>query len=145
VVPAPPERVFAVLADGWSYSDWVVGTAHIRNVDADWPAKGSRLHHKAGPWPVSLRDHTEVLSCTAPSELVVQPHLWPLGEATVTIRLTPVGDGATRVTMTEEFAAGPLRWLRTKIDDLALHYRNRESLRRLADLAVRREARARQP
>src|SRR5690606_23262165 len=47
-VPAPPERVEAVLADGWTYSDWVVGTAHIRDVDSDWPAPGSRIHHKAG-------------------------------------------------------------------------------------------------
>jgi hypothetical protein len=54
VIQAPADHVFAVLADGWTYSDWVVGTAHIR--------------------------------------------------------------------------------------DVALHYRNRESLRRLADLAVRREA-----
>jgi uncharacterized protein YndB with AHSA1/START domain len=145
VVQAPPERVFAVLSDAWSYSDWVVGTAHIRDVDPSWPAPGARLHHKAGPWPVSLRDHTTVLSSTPPTELVLQPHLWPLGEATVTIRLTPVGDGATRVTIGEDFAAGPLRWVRTKLNDVALHYRNVESLRRLADLAERREARAARP
>ena len=141
VVPATPDRVFAVLCDGWSYSDWVVGTAHIRDVDPRWPAPGTKLHHKAGPWPVSLRDHTVVLACDEPNELVLRPHLWPLGEATVTIRLAPVGGGATRVTIIEEFAAGPLHWVRTKINDVALHYRNVESLRRLADLAVRREGR----
>ena len=32
-IRARPEQVFAVLADGWSYSDWVDGTAHIRSVD----------------------------------------------------------------------------------------------------------------
>jgi uncharacterized protein YndB with AHSA1/START domain len=140
VIQAPPEQVFAVLADGWTYSDWVVGTAHIRDVDAHWPARGARLRHKVGPWPMSLRDHTEVLACDEPRELVVQPHLWPLGEARVTIRLAPAGHGYTEVSLTEDFAAGPLRWMRTKINDLALHYRNRESLRRLADLAERREA-----
>src|SRR5207248_1475605 len=40
VVNATPDRVFEVLADGWTYSDWVVGTAHIRDVDPDWPAPG---------------------------------------------------------------------------------------------------------
>jgi uncharacterized protein YndB with AHSA1/START domain len=140
VVQAPPEQVFAVLKDAWSYSDWVVGTAHIRAVDPHWPAPGSRLYHKAGPWPVSVRDHTVVLSCAENIELVVQPHMWPLGEATVAIRLTPTDGGGTRVTMAEDFAAGPLRWVRTKINDLVLHYRNVESLRRLGDLAMRRYA-----
>jgi uncharacterized protein YndB with AHSA1/START domain len=140
VVQAPPEQVFAVLKDGWSYSDWVVGTAHIRAVDPHWPQPGSRLYHKAGPWPLSVRDSTVVLSCTEPTELVVQPRFWPLGEATVAIRLEPTGDGGTRITMAEDFAAGPLRWVRTKVNDLALHYRNRESLRRLGDLAVRKHS-----
>ena len=138
LVQAPPERVFAVLRDGWTYSDWVVGTAHIRDVDPRWPAPGATLHHKAGPWPFSLRDHTVVLACEEPRELILQPHLWPLGEVRVRIRLTPAGDGATKVTMDEEFDAGPLRWMRNKINDLLLHRRNRESLRRLADLATKR-------
>jgi uncharacterized protein YndB with AHSA1/START domain len=138
VIPAPPERVFEVLKDAWSYSDWVVGTAHIRAVDPTWPAPGSRLYHKAGPWPVSVRDHTVVLACEEPRELIMQPHMWPLGEATVAIRLEPADGGGTRITMAEDFAAGPLRWIRTKVNDVLLHYRNIESLRRLGDLAVRK-------
>jgi hypothetical protein len=67
--------------------------------------------------------------------------MWPLGEATVVLRLSATGDGGTRVTIAEDFAAGPLRWVRTKVNDLLLHARNVETLRRLADLAVRREAR----
>src|SRR5688572_16986329 len=90
---APPEKVYAVLADGWTYSDWVVGTAHIRDVDPDWPAPGSRIHHKAGPWPLHLRDRTVAVEREPGSRLVLRPHLWPLGEATVTITLRPAGDG----------------------------------------------------
>jgi Polyketide cyclase / dehydrase and lipid transport len=136
-IEALPDRVFAVLADGWTYSDWVVGTAHIRDVDPDWPAPGTRLHHKAGPWPVSLADSSTVLSCDVNKQLTVKAGLWPLGEATIRIELEPFGATATRVTMHEEFAAGPLQWVQNKINDVVLHRRNVEALRRLADLAQR--------
>jgi uncharacterized protein YndB with AHSA1/START domain len=137
IVQAPPERVFAVLADGWSYSDWVVGTVHIRDVEKAWPAPGSKLHHKAGPWPLSLHDSSTVLICEPDRRLRLNAGLWPLGAAVVDIRLEPAGDGATRVVMAEDFEAGPLLWARNKLNDLVLHRRNVESLRRLADIAER--------
>jgi uncharacterized protein YndB with AHSA1/START domain len=140
-VQAPPDRVFAVLADGWTYSDWVVGTVHIRDVDADWPAVGTKLHHKAGPWPFSLQDTSTVLSCEADKQLTLQAGLWPLGEATVRVELEPLGTSATRVTLHESFHAGPLNWFRSKINDVILHRRNVESLRRLADIAEREKTR----
>ena len=139
-VPVPPDRVFAVLADGWTYSDWVVGTVHIRDVDESWPRQGSQLHHKAGPWPLSLHDSSQVVSMTPDKELTLKAGLWPLGQACVKIMLEPVGTSATRVTMEEDFEAGPLLFLRNKINDLLLHRRNIESLRRLADIATREKA-----
>jgi uncharacterized protein YndB with AHSA1/START domain len=139
-IQAPPDRVFAVLADGWSYSDWVVGTVHIRDVDASWPKPGAELHHKAGPWPMSLHDKSTVLSMEQDRELTLRAGLWPLGEAIVAIRLEPVGVSATRVTIREEFNAGPLRWVQNKLNDLVMHRRNIESLRRLSDIAIRESA-----
>jgi uncharacterized protein YndB with AHSA1/START domain len=139
-VRATPERVFAVLSNGWSYSDWVVGTAHIRDVDPHWPALGARLHHKAGPWPLSLWDSSEVLAVEKDQRLCLNARLWPLGEAIVDIRLAPSGDDATRVTIEEDFEQGPLRWLQNKVNDMILHQRNNESLRRLGDLAERGSA-----
>ncbi|GGM96858.1 polyketide cyclase [Actinoplanes campanulatus] len=136
-VQAPPDRIFAVLADGWSYSDWVVGTVHIRDVEEAWPAPGTRLHHKAGPWPLSLHDSSTVLACTPGKELKLNAGLWPLGAAEVDIRLDPVDGGATRVVIEEDFTEGPLRWVRNKLNDLLLHRRNMETLRRLADIAER--------
>ena len=140
LIPAAPERVWAVLADGWTYSDWVVGTAHIRDVDDGWPAPGTRIHHKAGPWPMSIHDHTRVLAAEPCAELYLHVRLWPYGAAKVRFTLRPVGNG-TALTIAEDFDAGPLRWIRTKLNDLVLHRRNRESLRRLSDFAVRRQAR----
>jgi hypothetical protein len=138
VINTSPDRVFAVLADGWSYSDWVVGTAHIRDVDASWPQPGASIHHKAGPWPLSVRDRTTVLECEPERMLLVKLRLWPLGAGRARFDLEPVGGAATRLTLTEEFTEGPLIGLRTAINDRLLHLRNRESLRRLADLATRR-------
>jgi uncharacterized protein YndB with AHSA1/START domain len=140
-VQASPDRVFAVLADGWTYSDWVVGTAHIRDVDPKWPAPGTQLHHKAGPWPLSLKDSSTVVACEPNRLLTMKVGLWPLGEGTVKIELEPAGESGTRVTMHEDFHAGPLQWWRNKINDMVLHRRNIESLRRLADIAERDKAR----
>lgn len=140
VVAASPARVWAILADGWTYSDWVVGTAHIRAVDPQWPAPGSRIHHKAGPWPLSIHDSTVAIATDPPHMLRMRPRLWPLGEAEVHITLIAVDAARTKIRLTEDFRAGPLRWVRNKVNDLVMHRRNRESLRRLAELAVRRAA-----
>jgi uncharacterized protein YndB with AHSA1/START domain len=138
IVDAPPEQVFAVLADGWTYSDWVVGTSHIRDVDADWPAVGARLHHKAGPWPLSLHDSSTVTAMTKDQHLTLRAGLWPLGEAVVDLELQPLGPDRTRVIMREQFEAGPARALRNAVHDHLLHRRNVEALRRLADLSEHR-------
>ncbi|WTY81549.1 SRPBCC family protein [Micromonospora sp. NBC_01405] len=140
VIGASPQRVFDVLADGWTYSDWVVGTVHVRDVDDTWPRVGARLHHKAGPWPFSLQDVSTVLVHEPPRKLVLRAGLWPAGEAIVVFTLEPVGEHATRVRIGEDFAAGPLRWIRNKLNDLVLHQRNKETLRRLADISTRQKA-----
>ncbi|MFF5292049.1 SRPBCC family protein [Paractinoplanes globisporus] len=134
-ISAPAEQVYAILADGWTYSDWVVGTAHIRDVDASWPAVGSKLHHKIGPWPLSLKDASTVIAADPDRSLTLRAGLWPLGEATIRIQLAPVDGENTRVTMHEDFHAGPLQWVTNKINDVVLHFRNTEALRRLAELA----------
>jgi uncharacterized protein YndB with AHSA1/START domain len=139
IIQTTPDRVWAVLSDGWTYSDWVVGTVHIRDVDPDWPAVGAKLHHKAGPWPFSLQDSSTVLSCVPGRELTMKAGLWPLGSAVVRIELEPAG-AATKVTIHEQFDDGPLLLARNKINDLLLHRRNIESLRRLTDIAVREKA-----
>jgi hypothetical protein len=136
------DQIYAVLADGWTYSDWVVGTAHIRDVDGDWPAPGTEIHHKAGPWPFSVKDRSTSLECQPGRSLVLKVHLWPMGAGVVRFVLDPLGSTSTRVTVYEQFTEGPLVAMRNKVNDLLLHYRNRESLRRLEDLATRRETAA---
>ena len=60
--------------------------------------------------------------------------LWPLGEAVVDIRLDVLGPDRTKVTIYEDFRRGPLLFVRNKVNDLVLHQRNVEALRRLADI-----------
>jgi uncharacterized protein YndB with AHSA1/START domain len=145
IIDAPVEDVWAALADGWNYANWVVGTPHVRDVEPDWPAPGSRLHHASGSWPLLIKDVTVVRRAEPPHLLVMEPRLWPFGRGRVTLRLTPVGQ-RTRVSLAESFDRGPMRWLMVRLNDLLLHRRNVEALRRLAELVTNHAAqRPRQP
>ena len=136
-IGATPERVWDVLADGWLYPLWVVGATRMRDVDETWPAVGSRLHHSVGSWPLLIDDTTSVLECTPQSVLRLRARAWPAGDAQVTIQLN--GSGAdTLVEIEEDAESGPGLLVPKPARDLGLHWRNVESLRRLAFLAERR-------
>jgi uncharacterized protein YndB with AHSA1/START domain len=138
-VAAGPERVFRVLADGWSYAGWVVGNSHVRRVDEDWPAVGARIHHSAGFWPVQLHDDTEVLAVVPDRLLELDARLWYLGAARIRFTLTPLADGArTRITMGEQVVRGPGSTLPLLVQSVLLRPRNSETLARLGDLAAGR-------
>jgi hypothetical protein len=132
-VRASADRVFAELADGWAYVGWVVGAAHIRDVDASWPAVGSKVYHKVGVWPLDVSDYTESLECEPDRRLVLRARGWPLGEARVEILLEQRSPSQTEVTIREAPSAGPGQWLDNPLLRLMLRLRNRETLRRLGD------------
>ncbi|SDE39958.1 SRPBCC family protein [Glycomyces harbinensis] len=133
-VPAPPEVVFAVLADGWGYASWVVGASRIRDADADWPAKGTRICHSIGPWPLLIQDTTTVVAVRPPSLLVLDARMWPLGKARVRFDLAPA-EGGTAITMREVATGGPLALLPVSVQTRLVAPRNRESLDRLSRLS----------
>jgi uncharacterized protein YndB with AHSA1/START domain len=143
VIDAPPEAVFAVLADGWLYAGWVVGSSHIRDVDANWPAVGSRIHHSVGPWPLHIQDVTVVRAVEPGLSLSLEARGWPLGAAAVGLTLVPHADGRTLVRMTEHIIRGPGKILPDAVQALIAKPRNTESLARLADLVMGKHARAR--
>ena len=78
-VAATRQRVWDVLADGWTYSGWVVGNSRIRAVGADWPAPGARILHSIGTWPAVIDDETVVESCITGEELVLLAKIRPDG------------------------------------------------------------------
>ena len=53
-VAAPPEAVWDVIADGWTYSQWVVGNSRMRAVDPAWPAPGTAFYHRVGLGPLTI-------------------------------------------------------------------------------------------
>jgi uncharacterized protein YndB with AHSA1/START domain len=132
---APPDRVWSVLADPYSYGEWVVGSDTIRDADPTWPAEGSKLHHRVGVGPLKVNDNTEVLESEPPCRLVLQARTRPLGTARVTFDLAAEGR-ATRVRMIEEPGDPLSRIFHNPIADRLLHKRNTETLRRLARLAA---------
>jgi uncharacterized protein YndB with AHSA1/START domain len=137
-IRVPRERVFSVLADGWSYAGWVVGATHIRGVDEGWPAVGTRIHHSVGPWPLVVEDVTAVREVDPPRMVELDARLWPFGAATVRLELEEDGPAVTRVRMAEQVRRGPARVLPHAVQATLLVPRNRESLRRLAHLATGR-------
>jgi len=130
-ISATPEQVWSVLADGWLYPLFVVGAARMREVDDTWPAVGSRLHHSVGTWPVLIDDTTEVLEVEEGRRILLLARAWPAGQAHVDITVRP--DGASSVvTIEEQATAGPGALIPKPVQDVQLHARNIETLRRLA-------------
>jgi uncharacterized protein YndB with AHSA1/START domain len=135
LIPASPERVFAVLADPDAYGDWVVGSDAIRDADPTWPEVGSRFHHRVGFGPLKVNDHTEVIAMEPERRLELHAKARPLGTARVALDLERRG-GGTLVTMVED-AGDPLsRLLFNPLTHVLVRRRNDESLRRLEQLAT---------
>lgn len=137
-VHASCQRVWDVLADGWTYSQWVVGNSRTRAVDPHWPEPGAAIRHSIGVWPLVIDDQTSVEKCEPLRELVLRAGLGALGAARITLRLHAIPDGC-RVEMVEVPAEGPVRVVPDRLTLIAIHPRNRECILRLAALAERLE------
>jgi uncharacterized protein YndB with AHSA1/START domain len=134
-IPAPPQQVWAVLADADRYADWVVGAKTVRGVEGRWPEVGAKFHHTVGVWPLHLRDNTSVLECEAPRRLVLQARIRPLGQVRIELDLHP-SDLGTLVSMTEvPTSPAVARWA-TPVIDPVTHKRNIGALGRLADVVA---------
>lgn len=134
-VAAPPSAVWAVLSDGWSYANWVVGAARVRDVDPAWPAHGARVHHSFGMWPLLIQDFTRVERVVPQEELELIARGWPAGEAHVHISVRADGTDRSIVTITEDAVSGPGKFIPAPVRHVMIAPRNRETLHRLALLA----------
>jgi hypothetical protein len=134
-VHAPTEAVWAVLADGWLYANWVVGTSRVRAVDAGWPAEGRRIHHSFGVWPALIDDETVSLEARPGEGLRLQARGWPMGEAEVDLTLSARPPDSCLVTIVEDTVTGPGVVVPRPARQAAIAVRNNEALRRLALIA----------
>ena len=141
VIDVPVEDVWATLADGESFQDWVVGCKEVRKVEGDWPSPGSSIHHSIGVGKVTLDDLTSVVEMEENRRLVLRARIRPAGVAAVIMTLSPSGPSATTVVMEEDVAEGPASHVPDAITDPLLHARNVETLRRLKNLAESRSSR----
>jgi hypothetical protein len=132
-----PPAVFDVLADGWTYADWVVGTRTIRAVDAGWPAEGTALHYTVGYGPLRKEGHTRSLAYEPERRLELEAHAWPAGTVRIELRAEAV-DGGSLVSIEEHPLRGLAARLHNPAADVLIHVRNVETLRRLERCVRRR-------
>ena len=92
-IAATRRRVWDVLANGWTYSGWVVGNSRIRAVDSNWPEPGARILHSIGTWPAVIDDETVVESSVSGEELVLLAKVRPVAKARITLQLSDLPDG----------------------------------------------------
>lgn len=133
VVRATPERVWTVLSDGFSYSQWVVGVKHIRAVDDHWPQPGARIHHTINIGNTSIKDDTVAVTARTAEHLVLHARGKTLGTEQVTIDLRPHPQG-TEVTLNDDAISGAGKFVPKILRNAFLKPRNDKTLQRLAQL-----------
>lgn len=127
-------KVFDLLADPWTYADWVVGSDRIREADANWPEVGAEFKHVVGVWPLKSHDHSYVEAVEAPNHLRLRVKARPFITARVWLDLKPGGAG-TIVEMFEDAADPVSRAALNPLTQPLVVVRNKIAVRRLRDMA----------
>lgn len=135
-IAATPEEVFEVLAEPWTYPEWLVGAKKIRDVDADFPAKGAGFDHTVGAGPISVDDSTKVLEVHAPDRLTLKVRAGRLNGVVTFLVLASQRGVEVRF---RERPIGPAAALTPQLRP-SLQARNGESLRQLGYLIESRRS-----
>lgn len=132
LIRRPPAAVWAVLADGSRYGDWVVGPDTSREAGSDWPELGSTLEYavRLGPWTGTGK--TTVRDVDPPRRIELEAESGRLGTARIAIEVRPWGPH-TLVIIDEHPLRGPGGALHNAALDTLLQLRHRSMLARLAD------------
>ncbi|MET4921846.1 SRPBCC family protein [Streptomyces sp. PSRA5] len=125
--------VWAVLADGSRYGDWVVGTSESRPGEGAWPEVGSSITYtiRLGRWSAS--GSTTVRRCEEPGVLEMEADSGRLGTARIAVEVRPWGEYAL-VIIDEHPLRGPGGLLHNTAVDALIQLRHRSMLARLAEV-----------
>ncbi|MDX3695838.1 SRPBCC family protein [Streptomyces europaeiscabiei] len=91
LIKVSPRAVWAVLADGSRYAEWVVGTSASEPVRGRWPEVDSAIEYEIRVGPLRLSNETVVRYCEEEAELGLEARAGVLGTARISIRLRPWG------------------------------------------------------
>ena len=97
-VPQSPQQIRSVLDDGWSLGLWLLGVAHLHEVDRAWPAPLSEARIDLGFWPWSVPGRITVLDHrTNPYRLQLRVTSRWLPSRLVEVRLRPAEQGTVLI------------------------------------------------
>ncbi|WP_394428305.1 SRPBCC family protein [Streptomyces sp. SGAir0957] len=139
VIKATPAAVWAVLADGTKYADWVVGTASSEPVRGQWPEVGASLRYEVQLGPVHLTNETVVRYCEEGALLELEAKAGPLGTARISLQLRPWGEDCL-VMVDEHPLAGAAGALHNFGVEAVIQLRHRAMLARLAQVCEEEQA-----
>lgn len=131
---ARPEDVFRVLANGWMYAHWVVGTKRVREVDGRFPRPGAGFEPELARGASAARRHTTCISVIPPHRIILHAAAWPSGLAHVSILLRPLDSKHTRISIQEQPLHGLARAFALPGLRALVRWRNFEGLLRLRQL-----------
>ncbi|MCI3927820.1 SRPBCC family protein [Streptomyces sp. AN091965] len=133
LIRKPPTEVWAVLADGNQYAEWVVGTAESRPVRGRWPREDAAIAYEIRLGPLRLANETVVRRCREGSTLELEAHAGPLGTARIAVDLRAWGEHCL-VSLDEHPLRGAGGWLHNAGFEALIQLRHRAMLGRLARL-----------
>jgi uncharacterized protein YndB with AHSA1/START domain len=139
LIRTSPRSVWAVLADGSRYAEWVVGTSTSEPVRGHWPELGAAIRYEVRIGPLSLSNNTVVRRCVPGEALELEADAGPLGTARIAIDVRPWGDDC--LVIVDEH---PLRGAGSLVHNVAvealIQIRHRTMLARLAGICEREAA-----
>ncbi|MER7982856.1 SRPBCC family protein [Streptomyces sp. NPDC095817] len=133
VIKRRPSDVWAVLADGTRYAEWVVGTADSFPVRGEWPRVHAAIEFTVKVGPFTLSNETVVRACVEGRELELEAKAGPLGTARIAIEVRPWGEYSL-VLIDEHPLQGVGGFLHNVGVESLIQLRHRTMLARLADL-----------
>ncbi|MBV1939019.1 SRPBCC family protein [Streptomyces sp. BV286] len=133
LIKKSPREVWAVLADGTRYADWVVGTASSYPVRGQWPKVDAAIAYEVRVGFYGFTNETVVRACDEGRELELEAKAGPLGTARIAIELRPWGED-TLVVIDEHPLRGVGGTLHNVGVEALIQLRHRTMLKRLADV-----------